>query len=66
MDVVTKEGQSACWVRYEAPKRFSKGSMRVNGVDSANAGADGESKPPAFQIIVLVRMYKHSTINSPN
>ncbi|KAF6218086.1 hypothetical protein HO133_006498 [Letharia lupina] len=27
--------------------------MRVNGVDSANAGADGESKPPAFQIIVL-------------
>lgn len=36
---------------YDAPKR----SMRVNGVDSANAGADeGVPKPPAFQIIVLV------------
>lgn len=35
---------------YDAPKR----SMRVNSVDSANAGADeGVPKPPAFQIIVL-------------
>ena len=41
---------------YEAPKRGRKRSMRVNGVDSANAGVDErESKPPAFQIIVLVR-----------
>ncbi len=29
-------------------------SMRADGVNSANAGADEESKPPAFQIIVLV------------
>lgn len=41
--------------------------MRVNGVDSANAGADErESKPPAFQIIVLVRISKYSTIYSTN
>ena len=30
--------------------------MRANGVDSANAGAIPELKPPAFQIIVLVCM----------
>lgn len=28
--------------------------MRLGGLDSANAGADDSSKPPAFQIIVLV------------
>ena len=45
------------------PKRDRQRSMRVNVVDSANAGADeGESKPPAFQIIVLVRKHKYSTI----
>ena len=32
--------------------------MRVDGLDSANAGAqESESKSPAFQIIVLVRSY---------
>ena len=30
--------------------------MRADGVDSANAGAIPELKPPAFQIIVLVCM----------
>ena len=34
--------------------------MRVNGLDSANAGAqDSKSKSPAFQIIVLVRSYNY-------
>ena len=34
--------------------------MRVNGLDSANAGAqESESKSPAFQIIVLVRSYNY-------
>ena len=34
--------------------------MRVNGLDSANAGAqESESKSPAFQIIVLVRSYDY-------
>lgn len=28
--------------------------MRADELDSANAGADNQSKPPAFQIIVLV------------
>ena len=28
--------------------------MRAKGLDSANAGVDAQSKPPAFQIIVLV------------
>lgn len=28
--------------------------MRAGGANAANAGADDESKPPAFQIIVLV------------
>lgn len=28
--------------------------MRLDGSDSANAGADEQSRPPAFQIIVLV------------
>lgn len=38
----------------------------MNVVDSANAGADEEeSKPPAFQIIVLVRKHKYPTIYLP-
>ena len=38
-----------------APQRVNR-SMRADGVHSANAGADEEeSKPPAFQIIILVR-----------
>ena len=28
--------------------------MRVDGSGSANAGADDSSRPPAFQVIVLV------------
>lgn len=41
--------------RVTTLQRGVKRSMRVNGVDSANAGADeGVPKPPAFQIIVLV------------
>lgn len=37
--------------------------MRVDEPNSENAGADAESKPPAFQIIVLVCKTMH--INSP-
>lgn len=52
---------------YQAPERVQKRSMRVNGLDSANAGADEpEFKPPAFQIIVLVRTYRYSTSYSPH
>lgn len=38
-------------------------SMRADGVNSADAGAYEESKPPAFQIIVLVS--KIIDLNSP-
>ena len=39
--------------------------MRVDGIDSANAGVDEqESRPPAFQIIILVREHKFSNIRS--
>ena len=35
-------------------RRKESSSMRADVSDSANAGADEQSKPPAFQIIVLV------------
>ena len=35
-------------------KRGLESSMRADGLDAVNAGADEQSKPPAFQIIVLV------------
>ena len=50
----------------QTPKRVSKRSMRADGVYSANAGAgEQESKPPAFQIIILVRKYRCSDIHCP-
>ena len=51
----------------QTPKRASERSMRADGVYSANAGAgEKESKPPAFQIIVLVRKYRVSGIHCPS
>ena len=46
-----------------ASKRVRKRSMRVDGIDSENAGVDEqESRPPAFQIIILVREHNFSSI----
>lgn len=46
-----------------ASKRVRKRSMRVDGIDSENAGVDEqESRPPAFQIIILVRERNFSNI----